>query len=77
MAWHCSLIFDPQGAFLCMCNSSLVPKEGGMDIPQSFTQTGFCLSFGFPGSSHGKKSACNAGDPGLIPVSGICLREGK
>ena len=24
-------------------------------------------SFGFPGGSDGKVSACNAGDPGLIP----------
>ena len=24
----------------------------------------------FPGSSAGKESACNAGDPGLIPGSG-------
>ena len=24
----------------------------------------------FPGGSEGKESACNAGDPGLIPVSG-------
>ena len=27
---------------------------------------------GFPGSSSGKESACNAGDPGLIPGSGRC-----
>ena len=25
---------------------------------------------GFPGSSAGKESACNAGDPGLIPGLG-------
>ena len=25
---------------------------------------------GFPGSSAGKESTCNAGDPGLIPGSG-------
>ena len=25
---------------------------------------------GFPGGSDGKESACNAGDPGLIPGSG-------
>ena len=35
----------------------------------------FSLSFiihhwGFPGSSDGKASACNAGDPGSIPGSG-------
>ena len=26
--------------------------------------------WGFPGSSAGKESACNAGDPGAIPASG-------
>ena len=28
------------------------------------------LKSGFPGSSAGKESACNAGDPSLIPGSG-------
>ena len=31
----------------------------------------------FPGSSVGKESACNAGDPGLIPGSGRSPGEGK
>ena len=31
---------------------------------------------GFPDSSVGKESACNAGDPGLIPGSGISAGEG-
>ena len=31
---------------------------------------------GFPDSSVGKESACNAGDPGLIPGSGRSTREG-
>ena len=31
---------------------------------------------GFPGSSAGKKSACNAGDPGSIPGSGRFPGEG-
>ena len=31
---------------------------------------------GFPDSSVGKESACNAGDPGLIPGSGTSAREG-
>ena len=29
-----------------------------------------CFSFGFPDSSIGKESACNAGDPSSIPGSG-------
>ena len=32
--------------------------------------------WGFPGSSTGKESACNAGDPGLIPGSGRSAGEG-
>ena len=31
---------------------------------------------GFPGSSVGKESACNAGDPGSIPGSGRSPGEG-
>ena len=32
---------------------------------------------GFPGGSDGKESACNAGDPGSIPGSGISPGEGN
>ena len=37
-----------------------------------------CLSLtgGFPDSSVGKESACNAGDPGSIPGSGRSTGEG-
>ena len=31
---------------------------------------------GFPDSSVGKESACNAGDPGLIPGSDDSLEKG-
>ena len=31
---------------------------------------------GFPGSSAGKESACNSGDPDSIPGSGISSTEG-
>ena len=31
---------------------------------------------GFPGSSAGKESACNAGEPDVIPGSGRCPGEG-
>ena len=34
------------------------------------------LAEGLPGGSDGKESACNAGDPGLIPVSGNPLEKG-
>ena len=36
----------------------------------------FNLEKGFPGSSVGKESTCNAGDPGLIPGLGRFPREG-
>ena len=35
------------------------------------------FSCGFPGGSDGKVSACNAGDPGLIPGSGRFPGEGN
>ena len=35
-----------------------------------------CQIFGFPDSSLGKESPCNAGDPGLIPGSGRFPGEG-
>ena len=34
------------------------------------------ISWGFPGGSVGRESACNAGDPGLIPRSGRSSGEG-
>ena len=34
------------------------------------------LKWGFPDSSVGKESICNAGDPGLIPRLGRSPREG-
>ena len=37
----------------------------------------FPICMGFPYSSVGKKSACNAGDPGSIPGSGRSLGEGN
>ena len=36
----------------------------------------FVIIQGLPYSSVGKESACNAGDPGLIPGSGRAVREG-
>ena len=35
------------------------------------------IIWGFPGSSDGKESACNAGDPGSIPGSGRSSEEGN
>ena len=44
-------------------------KEWQLDQQYSFQQ-------GFPGGSDGKESACNVGDPGLIPGSGRSPGEG-
>ena len=35
-----------------------------------------CVKWGFPGSSAGKESTCNVGDPGLIPGLGRSSEEG-
>ena len=35
------------------------------------------ITWGFPGSSAGKESACDAGDPGSIPGLGRSPEEGK
>ena len=43
--------------------------------PSKLSQTTYHQ--GFPGSSDGKESAYNAGDPGLIPGSGRFSGEGK
>ena len=45
-----------------------------------YTENGSCGNItkikGFPHSSVGKESVCNAGDPGSIPVSGRSPGEG-
>ena len=40
------------------------------------TGSPFRAFLGFPGSSDGKESACNAGDLGLIPGLGRSLEKG-
>ena len=44
--------------------------------PLSFFHVGCKNTMGFPGSSAGKESTCNAGDPTLIPGSGRSPEEG-
>ena len=49
-------------------------EVGGLSLQGIFlTQE---LNEVFPDRSVGKKSACNAGDPGSIPGSGRCTGEG-
>ena len=40
-------------------------------------RVGFLSSWGFPGASDSKESACNAGDMGSIPGSGRSPGEGN
>ena len=42
----------------------------------SYNIATICYLFGFPDSSVGKESACNAGDPGSISGSGRSAGEG-
>ena len=56
-----------------------IPKHEQLIISELFLYFLFIFSMmhvGFPHSSVGKESACNAGDPGLIPGSGRFPGEG-
>ena len=49
----------------------LLPFPDGFPLMGGISSLKKCfLLIGFPGGSDGKESACNAGDPGLIPGSG-------
>ena len=55
---------------MCMCTHRLIIHTHTKD-------TCFAILQGFPDSSAGKESACNAGDLGLIPGLGRFPGEGK
>ena len=55
---------------LAVNTSFQIKDSSGCDIHLTFSK-------GFPGSSAGKESACNAGDPGSIPGSERSPGEGK
>ena len=46
------------------------PEEDGRTPMPSLGRAAAIWAGGFPGSSDGKESACNAGDPGSVPGSG-------
>ena len=58
--------------FDCVLFISYVKKS----LNLKHLSTSFCIQ-GFPDSSVGKESTCNAGDPSLIPGSGRSAGEGK
>ena len=48
-----------------------LPSMGSHRVGHNWSELAVaaCIPWGFPGGSDGKESACNAGDPGLIPGS--------
>jgi len=52
----------------------------GLHSPKNVCRATFVImlkdNMGFPGSSAGKESACNAGDPSLIPRAGRTNGDG-
>ena len=52
-------------------------EEIGKLLEKEFRIMTVKMILGFPDSSAGKESACNAGDPGSIPGSGRSPGEGK
>ena len=50
-------------------------KRKGKEVSHLFLSCSLC-TLGFPDNSVGKESACNAGDPGLIPELGRSAGEG-
>ena len=65
-----------RGRPLSLCPVALTQRESGGrsrrigKVYRKGVLQASTLSEGFPGGSEGKESACNAGDPGLIPGSG-------
>ena len=55
----------------CKCQTFFISVKRQEETNQK------CQIFGFPDSSVGKESPCNAGDSGSIPGLGRSLREGK
>ena len=60
--------------FFFTCNCPVFPAPC---IEETIFSPLYLIYSCFPGSSDGKNSACNAGDPGLIPGSGRSPGEGN
>ena len=63
----------PSVMSLALCHSPQLPIPCRINRPSFYAP----LAFGFPHSSVGKQTACNAGDPGLIPGWEDPLEKGK
>ena len=63
----------------CICLMPMTAREQTTGRRGRWLQHSFLWNpgaWGFPGSSDGEESACNAGDPGSIPGSGRSTGEG-
>ena len=67
---HCSI---KQNSFICL----IIPCAPSIHPSLSYLKLLATVNFGFPDSSVGKESACNAGDLSSIPRSGRSPGEGK
>ena len=81
--WHHQLLLSKPGVTVCIAVSHFTPLsshcgQGPLPCPlRLHLAVWFYLANEASGSSAGKESACNAGDPGLIPGLGRPPGEGK
>ena len=74
------LLLGRKWGSVCNWTRELMGLEGGCESlkeGRGFSIKEFLYSWSFPDSSVGKESACNAGNPGLIPRLGRSTWEGK
>ena len=78
LAWRIPRKEEPDGPQAMGCNGSDTTEQLTHTHTHTHTHHKLCSSTvkGFPDSSLGKESACNAGDPSLIPESGRSPGEG-
>ena len=64
--------------YVCSCSKNDFSNKGGRQIYILFSSVYLyiIIHMGFPGSSAGKESTCNAGNPGSIPGLGRSPGEG-
>ena len=75
----CAKLFFPAEIFAAWSPSSFLiyTRTHAHTHTYTRTRTHTHTYMGFPGDSDGKESACNAGDPGLVPGSGRSPGEGN
>ena len=71
----CCLVAKPCLTLATPCSQSSPPGSSVHGISQARILEWVAISLGFPDSSVGKESACNAGNPGLIPGLGRSIER--